>query len=98
MASVCSRLRAQMPFSRLAWCWTCHRVSRPVENLHRKFRGWVKTARQLLRPPARAGITAGPRGSGVVQLIKGPPAGTRIVANAASLLLDGDLVRPVEAH
>ena len=41
-------------------------------------------------------IQAGPRGSGLVQLIKGPPAGTRIVANAAALLLDGDLIRPVE--
>jgi HlyD family secretion protein len=41
-------------------------------------------------------VTAGPRGSGWVQLIKGPPAGTRIVQNAAALLLDGDLVRPVE--
>ena len=41
-------------------------------------------------------IQAGARGSGLVQLVKGPPAGTRIVANAAALLLDGDLVRPVE--
>lgn len=42
-------------------------------------------------------VTAGARGSGWVQLIKGPPAGTRIVENAGALLLDGDLVRPVEA-
>jgi HlyD family secretion protein len=41
-------------------------------------------------------VQAGPRGSGLVQLVKGPPAGTRVVANAASLLLDGDLVKPVE--
>lgn len=41
-------------------------------------------------------VQAGSRGSGLVQLIKGPPAGTRVVANAASLLLDGDLVRPQE--
>ena len=44
----------------------------------------------------RALVQAGPRGSGLVQLLKGPPAGTRVVANAASLLLDGDLVKPVE--
>jgi HlyD family secretion protein len=44
----------------------------------------------------RVMIQAGPRGSGLVQLLKGPPAGSRIVANAAALLLDGDLIRPVE--
>ena len=41
-------------------------------------------------------VQAGARGSGLVQLVKGPPAGTRVVANSASLLLDGDLVRPQE--
>ena len=41
-------------------------------------------------------IQAGQRGSGLVQLVKGPPAGSRVVANAAALMLDGDLVRPVE--
>lgn len=45
----------------------------------------------------RAPIQAGARGAGLVQLIKGPPAGSRIVANSAALLLDGDLVRPMEA-
>jgi HlyD family secretion protein len=44
----------------------------------------------------KAPIEAGPRGAGLVQLVKGPPAGSRIVANAAALLLDGDLVRPME--
>lgn len=39
-------------------------------------------------------IQAGARGGGLVQLEKGPPAGTRVVAAAASLFLDGDLVRP----
>jgi HlyD family secretion protein len=34
------------------------------------------------------------RGGGWVQLIKGPPAGTRIVQNAAAFLLDGDLIKP----
>ena len=42
-------------------------------------------------------IQAGARGSGLVQIVKGPPAGTRVVANSASLLLEGDLVRPIEA-
>jgi HlyD family secretion protein len=41
-------------------------------------------------------VQAGQRGSGLVQLIKGPPAGSRIVQNAAAFLLDGDMVRPVE--
>jgi HlyD family secretion protein len=31
-----------------------------------------------------------------VQLIKGPPAGSRVVQNAAAFLLDGDMVRPIE--
>jgi HlyD family secretion protein len=42
-------------------------------------------------------VTTGPRGAGLVQLLKGPPAGTRVVANSSSLLLDGDLIRPVDA-
>lgn len=45
----------------------------------------------------RVVVEAGPRGSGLVQLVKGPPAGSRIIANAAALLLDGDLVKPVDA-
>lgn len=40
-------------------------------------------------------VTTGARGGGWVQLVRGPPAGTRIVQNAAAFLLDGDLVRPV---
>jgi HlyD family secretion protein len=42
----------------------------------------------------RALVQTGQRGSGLVQLVKGPPAGTRIVQNAAAFLLDGDLVKP----
>jgi len=42
----------------------------------------------------RALIQTGQRGGGLVQLIKGPPAGTRIVQNAAAFLLDGDLIKP----
>jgi HlyD family secretion protein len=41
-------------------------------------------------------IQAGARGGGLVVLIKGPPAGARVVQSAAAFLLDGDLVRPVE--
>ena len=42
-------------------------------------------------------IQTGQRGGGYVQLIKGPPAGSRIVQNAAAFLLDGDLVKPSTA-
>ena len=45
-------------------------------------------------PATRA--AAATSNTGLVQLAKGPPAGTRVVANSASLLLDGDLVRPQE--
>ena len=41
-------------------------------------------------------VQTGQRGGGWVQLIKGPPEGTRIVRAAGGLLLDGDLVKPVE--
>ncbi|MGZ6037849.1 MAG: efflux RND transporter periplasmic adaptor subunit, partial [Phenylobacterium sp.] len=42
-------------------------------------------------------VQTGQRGGGYVQLIKGPPAGSRIVQNAAAFLLDGDLVKPSAA-
>jgi HlyD family secretion protein len=42
-------------------------------------------------------VVTGQRGGGYVQLIKGPPAGSRIVENAAAFLLDGDLVKPADA-
>jgi HlyD family secretion protein len=42
-------------------------------------------------------VQTGQRGGGLVQLIKGPPQGSRIVQNAAAFLLDGDLVRPSDA-
>jgi HlyD family secretion protein len=41
-------------------------------------------------------VRTGMRGSGLVQLTEGPAPGARVVASAASFLLDGDLVRPVE--
>ena len=46
----------------------------------------------------RVPVQAGQRGGGLVQLIKGPPAGSRIVQNAAAFLLDGDLVKPAEGQ
>ncbi|MBS0333740.1 MAG: efflux RND transporter periplasmic adaptor subunit [Proteobacteria bacterium] len=42
-------------------------------------------------------VVTGQRGGGYVQLIKGPPAGSRIVENAAAFLLDGDLIKPADA-
>lgn len=45
----------------------------------------------------RVPVQTGARGGGLVQLVKGPQAGARIVANAGALFLDGDLVRPVES-
>jgi HlyD family secretion protein len=44
----------------------------------------------------KVSVTTGARGSGLVSLIKGPPAGSRVVLNAAAFLLDGDMVRPTE--
>jgi HlyD family secretion protein len=45
----------------------------------------------------RALVQTGQRGGGLVQLIKGPPVGSRIVQNAAAFLLDGDLVKPSDS-
>lgn len=42
-------------------------------------------------------VTTGARGGGLVSLIKGPPAGTRVIQNAAAFLLDGDVVKPIDA-
>lgn len=41
-------------------------------------------------------VQTGQRGGGWVQLVQGPPIGTRIVRSAGGLLLEGDLIRPVE--
>lgn len=40
-------------------------------------------------------IRTGARSGGFVELVQGPPAGTRILQSAAAFALDGDLVRPV---
>lgn len=44
----------------------------------------------------RVTVETGARGHGLVVLTKGPAAGARVVLNAATFLLDGDLVRPVD--
>lgn len=44
----------------------------------------------------RVRVQTGQRGSGLVQILRGPPQGARVVENAASFLLDGDLIRPVD--
>jgi HlyD family secretion protein len=44
----------------------------------------------------RVSVTTGARGGGLVTLVKGPPAGARVIENAAAFLLDGDMVKPVE--
>ena len=45
----------------------------------------------------RVPVQTGQRGDGLVQIVRGPPAGSVVVQNAASFLLDGDLVKPVDA-
>jgi HlyD family secretion protein len=52
----------------------------------------VQANNRVKRAPVRTGL----RGSGLVEILQGPPAGARIVASAASFLLDGDLVKPTE--
>jgi HlyD family secretion protein len=43
-------------------------------------------------------IKVGQKGGGWVQLMQGPPAGTRIVLGGASFVADGDTVRPAAAQ
>jgi HlyD family secretion protein len=50
----------------------------------------VQTDNRVKHVPVRTGV----RGGGLVQLIEGPPPGTRVVQSAASFLMDGDVVRP----
>jgi HlyD family secretion protein len=44
---------------------------------------------------SRVPVTTGQRGSGYVELLTGPPAGTRVVARYAAMLVPGDVIRPV---
>jgi HlyD family secretion protein len=46
---------------------------------------------------ARVPVTTGQRGGGLVELVTGPPAGTRVVARAGAMFTPGDIVR-VEAE
>jgi len=43
-------------------------------------------------------VKTGRRSSGYVELLKGPPAGSRVLTRAASFVLPGDLVRPTESR
>ena len=43
---------------------------------------------------SRAPVTTGQRGGGYVELIAGPPEGTRVVQKAAAMLVPGDIVKP----
>jgi HlyD family secretion protein len=44
---------------------------------------------------SRVGVTTGRRGGGYVELLSGPPQGTRVVSRFAAMLVNGDVVRPV---
>lgn len=43
---------------------------------------------------SRVPVTTGERGGGYVELITGPPAGSRVVEKAGAMLVPGDVVRP----
>ena len=43
----------------------------------------------------RVAVQTGQRANGMVEIVRGPPAGSLVVQNAAAFLLDGDPVRPV---
>lgn len=43
----------------------------------------------------RVPIVTGQRGEGFVELVNGPPIGSRVVAKAASMLVTGDTINPV---
>ncbi len=45
---------------------------------------------------ARAPVVTGQRGSGYVELVSGPPVGSRVVAKAAAMLVSGDTIAPVQ--
>ena len=44
----------------------------------------------------RVAVRTGDRANGMVELIQGPPAGSRILTTGSSFVLDGDKVAPVE--
>jgi HlyD family secretion protein len=41
-------------------------------------------------------VTTGQRGGGYVELLTGPPPGSRVLLGASSFVLEGDLVKPVD--
>jgi HlyD family secretion protein len=43
----------------------------------------------------RTPVVTGQHGLGYVELLSGPPAGARVVAKYATMLVNGDTVRPV---
>jgi HlyD family secretion protein len=45
----------------------------------------------------RIPVTTGQRGGGYVELISGPPIGSRVVQRAAAMLVAGDFIRPAPA-
>ncbi len=53
----------------------------------------VGTDNRVMRTIVQTGVHAG----GLVELVRGPPVGTRIVAASAAFLMDKDLIRPVAA-
>ena len=46
---------------------------------------------------SRVPVKTGRRGGGYAELISGPPEGTRVLLGAASIVLEGDVVKPVDA-
>jgi HlyD family secretion protein len=46
----------------------------------------------------KAKVSTGQRGSGFVELLSGPPPGSRVLLGASSFVLEGDKVDPVDAN
>ena len=44
---------------------------------------------------SRVPVSTGQRGGGYVELLTGPPAGSRVVERAGAMLVPGDVIRPV---
>jgi HlyD family secretion protein len=42
-------------------------------------------------------VTTGQRGGGFVELVTGPPVGSRVVEKAGAMIVPGDFVRPAPA-
>ena len=45
---------------------------------------------------SQVAVKTGRRAGGYVELVQGPPEGSRVLLGAASFVLPGDLVKPVE--